>query len=134
MSPDAVETRTLRPFVGMVQSGLGDFSIWMKKLSELYQEKTGVQLFPGTLNVWLETEYNLPDQRIRLEGMEYGGNVSVNIIPCKIFDQPAFVLRTDKNDAGLGDHPRNIVEIAAEVKLRDRFGLKDGDQVEVWLP
>jgi riboflavin kinase, archaea type len=48
----------------MVQSGLGDFSIWMKKLSGLYREKTGVQLFPGTLNVWLETEYNLPDHRI----------------------------------------------------------------------
>ena len=43
--------------------------------------------------------------------------MSVNIIPCKIFDQPAFVLRTDANDAGLGDHPRDIVEIAAGVKL-----------------
>jgi CTP-dependent riboflavin kinase len=58
----------------------------------------------------------------------------VNISPSKIFNQPAFVWRTDKNDAGLGDHPRNIVEIAAAVKLRDRFGLKDGDQVELWLP
>lgn len=70
----------------------------------------------------------------QLEAGEYGGNVSVNIIPCKIFNQPAFVLCTDANDAGLGDHPRNIVEIAAEVKLRDRFGLKDDDQVELWLP
>lgn len=82
----------------------------------------------------LEADYNLPDQRIRLEAREYGWSVSVNIIPCKIFNQLAFVLRTDANEAGLGDHPRNIVEIAAEVKLRDRFGLKDDDQVELWLP
>jgi len=84
--------------------------------------------------VQLEDDYDLHDQRIRLEAREYGGNVSVNIIPCKIFDQPAFVLRTDANDAGLGDHPRDIVEIAAGVKLRDRFDLKDGDQVELWVP
>lgn len=64
----------------------------------------------------------------------YGGSVSLNIIPCKIFDQSAFVLRTDATGAGRGDHPRNIVEVAAEVKLRDRFGLKDDDQVELWLP
>ena len=82
----------------------------------------------------LEDDYDLHDQRIRLEAREYGGNVSVNIIPCKIFDQPAFVLRTDPNDAGLGGHPRDIVEIAAGVKLRDRFDLKDGDQVELWVP
>ena len=88
---------------------MGDFSIWMKVLSEFYREKTGIELFPGTLNVQLEADYNLPDQRIRLEGREYGGNVSVNIIPCKIFNQLAFVLRTDANDAGLGDHPRNVV-------------------------
>jgi riboflavin kinase, archaea type len=129
-----METQPLRPFTGIVQSGMGDFSIWMKVLSAFYRKKTDTQLFPGTLNVQLEVDYNLPDQRIRLEATEYGGNVSVNIIPCKIFDQPAFVLRTDKNDAGLGDHPRNIVEIAAEVKLRDRFCLKDGDRVELWLP
>jgi riboflavin kinase len=134
MSIDAIETRPLRQFIGIVQSGIGNFSIWMNVLSELYREKTGMQLYPGTLNVQLKADYNLPDQRIRLEATEYRGNVSVNIIPCKIFNQPAFVLRTDKNDAGLGDHPRNIVEIAAEVKLRDRFGLKDGDQVELWLP
>lgn len=134
MSLDAIATRPLRPFIGKVQSGMGNFSIWMKVLSEFYREKTGIKLFPGTLNVQLEADYNLPDQRIRLEAREYGGNVSVNIIPCKIFNQPAFVLRTDANDAGLGDHPRNIVEIAAEVKLRDRFGLKDDDQVELWLP
>jgi hypothetical protein len=39
-------TRSLRLFIGRVQSGVGYFSIWMKVLSRFYREKTGVELFP----------------------------------------------------------------------------------------
>ena len=91
-------------------------------------------LFPRTLNVELDAPYDPPAGRIRLDATEYGGTVSVNIVPCRVVDQPAFILRTDKNEAGQGHHPRTIVEIAAEVKLRDRFNLSDGDKVEPWLP
>jgi len=126
--------RPLRQFTGTVRSGLGNFSVWMEKLSDLYRQKTGVTLFPGTLNIELDADYSLPPKRLRLEASEYGGTVSVNIVPCRIFDQPAFILRTDDNEAGKGHHPRNIVEIAAEIKLRNCFNLVDGDTVEVWLP
>ena len=115
---------------GVVASGKCDFSYWMQKLEPYYTQKAGMKLFPGTLNVKLDSDYSLPKNRIRLEKEEYGGTVSVNIVPCKIFGRRAFILRTDGNDSGKGDHPRSIVEIATDVKLRDEYGLKDGDLVE----
>jgi riboflavin kinase, archaea type len=71
---------------------------------------------------------------MRLEAYEYGGTVSVNIVPCRIFDRAAFLLRTDQNERGIGHHSRNIIEIATYVRLRDTYQLKDGNWVEVELP
>jgi riboflavin kinase, archaea type len=116
---------------GKVVSGLGNFSYWIKKYQRIYKEKTGIVLFPGTLNVQLEESYTLPSDVIRLEKEEYGGTVSVSILPCKIFGRKSFILRTDANARGKGDHPKTIIEIATDVKLRDKYSLKDGDLVEV---
>jgi riboflavin kinase, archaea type len=116
---------------GRVVSGMGNFSYWIEKLEEHYRRKTGMRLFPGTLNVELAEPYSLPERVIRLEGAEYGGRVSVNMVPCSIFGRRAFILRTDANEAGEGHHPRTIVEIATDVKLRDHFHLRDGDFVEI---
>jgi len=62
---------------GRVGSGKGDFAQWIAKLGDHYERKTGLRLFPGTLNVHLDEEYRVPTECIRLEGAEYGGNVSV---------------------------------------------------------
>jgi riboflavin kinase len=45
----------------------------------------------------------------------------------------AFLLRTDANEEERGHHPKTIVEIACDVRLRDFFALKDGDLVEIEL-
>ena len=116
---------------GKVVSGRADFGVWIAHLSSLYEQKTGMRLYPGTLNLELPAPYTLPPQVIRLEAREYGGRVSVCIVPCRIFDRPAFLLRTDQNELGAGHHPRNIIEIATDVRLRERYGLQDGDWVEV---
>ena len=116
---------------GVVVSGVGDFSYWIDKLSDHYHRKTGRHLFPGTLNVRLDEPYSMPEGCMRLEKEEYGGTVSVKIAPCSIFGRRAFLLRTDGSDAGFGRHPKTIVEIATDVKLRDAYGLNDGDVVEV---
>jgi riboflavin kinase len=116
---------------GKVVTGMGSFAFWIEKLADHYRRKTGMHLFPGTLNVQLEASYTVPPDALRLEGEEYNGTVSVNIVPCKIFGRPAFILRTDANEQGRGHHPRTIVEIATDIKLRDHFHLQDGDTVEI---
>ena len=126
---------------GRVVTGMGNFSYWIEKLQEHYERKTGMRLFPGTLNLELDEPYSLPGRVIRLEA--YGGTVSVSIVPCSIWVmnrdsnecsigvKSGFILRTDTNEEGRGHHPRTIVEIATDVKLREYFDLSDGDVVEI---
>jgi riboflavin kinase len=124
---------------GRVVSGMGSFSYWIDKLQEHYLAKTGMRFYPGTLNVRLQEPYSLPKRAIRLEASEYGGTVSVSMVPCLIRSsrspsgRPAFLLRTDANEAARGHHPKTVVEIACDVRLRDAFDLKDGDEVEIEL-
>jgi CTP-dependent riboflavin kinase len=57
---------------GKVVSGLGNFSQWIERLSSFYEHKTGMRLYPGTLNLDLPSDYSLPAEGIRLEADEYG--------------------------------------------------------------
>lgn len=119
----------MRVLKGKVVTGAGNFAFWIEKLRDHYLNKTGLQLFPGTLNIGLDAPFDLPQARARLEAAEYGGTVSVNIVPCTIFGRRAVILRTDKADSELPS--RMMIEVACEVKLRDEHGLRDGDVVEV---
>lgn len=114
---------------GRVVTGVGNFGYWIETLREHYRHKTGMVLFPGTLNIKLREPYDLPASRRRLEAAEYGGAVSVNIVPCTILGKKAVILRTDKADSE--EASRTILEVACEVRLRDEFNLQDGDLVEV---
>ena len=116
---------------GIVETGMGDFGHWIARLSSHYEMKTGMCLYPGTLNLRLSKPFNLPKNCSRLEAEEYGGTVSVNSVPCTIFGRQAVILRTDKNDSGEGTHSREIIEIATDIGLRDTYGLRDGDVVSI---
>lgn len=118
--------------IGKVRTGKNDFSYWMKKLSSYYTEKTGMSFFPGTLNVHLvDRKYYLPKNCLRLEKEEYDGTVSVSMVECRILGRKAYILRTDSDTGKHGYSPEQILEIATDVKLRDKFNLRDGDLVEV---
>ena len=119
---------------GRVVSGMGNFSYWIGKLKDHYYRKTEMHLYPGTLNVELDQRFSLPLDVTRLEADEYGGTVSVNLLPCLILGRRGFILRTDANEQGRGHHPKTIVEVASDVKLRDLFQLADGDEVEIEIP
>ena len=119
----------MRVLKGKVVTGVGNFSFWIEKLRDHYLNKTGLRLFPGTLNIQLDAPFELPRERARLEAEEYGGTVSVNIVPCKVFGLAAVILRTDKADSE--PQSRKLIEVACEVKLREQQQLRDGDVVEV---
>ena len=102
--------------VGIVRSGIGDLGQWIAKLADRYENKTGMRLFPGTLNIHLKEEYQVPGSCTRLEARAYGGRVSVSLVPCRIFGRRAFILRTDVNAEGRGHYPRSVIEVAGAVK------------------
>jgi hypothetical protein len=114
---------------GRVTAGIGGHAHWMTIHADLYEAKTGVRLYPGTLNVVLDHSWHVGGRGVRLEPPEYG--VGLSIVPCTINGIDAFILRTDKNDQAEGDHSPNIVEVAATVLLRDSLGLDDGHEVEI---
>lgn len=120
--------------VGRVRTGLGDFAGWMERLAEDYRALLGVALVPGTLNVELDGPWSMPEERLVLEPDPARATVRVFVVPCRIEGVDAFVLRTEANEQGRGDHPSTIVEIAARVHLRTSLGLRDGDPVELELP
>ena len=119
----------MRVLRGKVVTGVGNFAFWIEKLRDHYLNKTGLQLFPGTLNIQLDDPFDLPQERARLEAAEYGGTVSVNIVPCKVFGLAGVILRTDKADSE--PQSRKMIEVACEVKLREQQQLKDGDVIEI---
>jgi riboflavin kinase len=119
----------MRVLKGKLVTGVGNFSFWIEKLQDHYRNKTGMRPFPGTLNVELDEPFDLPRERARLEAEEYGGTVSVSIVPCKVFGRAAVILRTDKADGE--PQSRKIIEVACEVKLREQHQLRDGDVIEV---
>lgn len=116
--------------VGRVTSGLGDLSRWMRRHADAYHRATGHELVPGSLNVELHRAWSLPESpRIRLPPEQVG--VGMNLVPCTLEGLPAFIARTDRNEAGTGHHPQNLIEIVAPVGLRQTLNLDDGDQVEI---
>jgi len=121
----------MRVLRGKFESGTGNFAQWILTLNVHYERKTGLKLFPGTLNVRLSEPYTIPKGCLRLEAREYDDSVDVNIVPCRLLGQRAFILRTDTHELGTGSHPQTVVEIASAVKLRDAYGLSDGDDVSI---
>jgi len=123
---------------GKVVSGEGSYAYWIAKLQPYYRSKTGMTLFPGTLNVRLDHPYILPAECvIRLEKEEYGGLVSVSIVPCRVLARQAFILRPDlRGEVTAHDVAERLatLEVATDVKLRDVHDLKDGDEVAVEVP
>lgn len=114
---------------GRVASGIGDLAHWMSDYADVFEARTGLRLHPGSLNVVLDEPWIAEDASIRLEPPEYG--VSMSIVPCEIEGVSGFIVRTDKNNAGEGDHAPNVIEVAAPVHLRSALGVSDGDEVEV---
>ncbi len=71
---------------GSVVADLGNVAYRMTLLGEIYRQKTGLRLFPGTLNLDLKEPWRVPRAlAIRIEKEEYGGSVSWSLVPCRVF-------------------------------------------------
>lgn len=114
---------------GRVASGQGDLAGWMRRYSSSYEQAVGVRLEPGSLNLVLNEPWVMHSPEARLEASEVG--VGVGLVSCRLNEQPCWVFRTDRNNAGTGHHPLTVVEVVATVHLRSALGLQDGDEVRL---
>ena len=125
---------------GKVQAGFGDASRWLKLFNAAYSDKLGMPVFPGSLNIaldhvfdWFDVRYEA--HRIWFDREEYGGERDILLLPCELvsLDHRKAFLWTPTTAARDRPDPR-VVEIVADVNLRDHFGLQDGDAVEIRVP
>ncbi len=115
---------------GKVTKGMGIAKKFIYMIYESFYNKTGVKLYLGTLNIKLDNPYILNlDYIIKPE--EYGGNFNVQVQKCKILQESAYIIRSEKNIGDKGDYKEDIIEIISDVNFREKYKLKDGDKVEL---
>jgi len=91
----------------------------------------GARLEPGSLNVVLDEPWVMHEPQARLEASEVG--VGIAFVPCRLDSERCWVVRTDRNNAGTGNHPLTVVEVVSTVHLRTALNLQDGDEVTLNL-
>ena len=126
--------------VGRIQAGKGDASRWLSRFNDAYSRKTGMSVFPGSLNVALDTPFDwfapaIEDRTVWFGREEYGGERDILLVPCVLANLNAerAMLWTPTTAARHRSDPW-VVEVIAGVNLRATFGLSDGDAVEIHVP
>lgn len=101
----------------------------MRTYADVYRAETGFDPVPGTLNIALEEPWHMPATARR-----FSAGVTVLIAECVVGGLDAFVIRTEKNERGDGDHPLTLVEVISQTRLRETLALEDGDEILLMLP
>lgn len=130
-SMNNVESQT---YHGQVVSGTGHMSARMSHGSialSLYEKETGVKLIPGSLNIELDHEVDMPSYSKRIVRRDHEGEATIYITPAKVDTLGCFAVRNKLAEDGRGRHSKQIVEIISVHNLREELGLGDGDRVEV---
>ena len=122
---------------GKVQAGLGDAARWLKLFNAAYSEKLGMPVFPGSLNIALDHVFDWFDARYEAHTIWFGREgvprrARHTAAPCELvnLDHRRAFLWTPTTAARDRRDPW-VVEIVADVNLRNHFGLQDGDVVEI---
>lgn len=112
---------------GKVIDGLGNASFWIKKIEDVFQKKEHIKLFHGTLNIELKEEYNLESNWV-IKPEEYGGTQKVYIQKCRVFGSKSYIVRPEQTA-----HKANIIEIISDINFREKYKLKNEDEIEIEL-
>lgn len=129
-----------RKINGIVFSDLGQASSFMALdwVQQALRQRLGFAPFPATLNMRPETREDLQAWeavRSELEGVllpPAGGFCSARLFPVEIY-KPVDVRRARAKGAVIlpevTGYPKDKIEIVAAVRLKDEFGVQDGDQL-----
>jgi len=117
---------------GTIVSGVGqgEYFTQLDWVKSQFKEKLGFDPYPGTLNIKLDKK----NEKIYQDALKKGG---FEIVPpvtdfCLSKSYPVSVgkLKAAVVLPCVSDYPRNIVEIMAPVKIKEKLKVKDGDELE----
>jgi len=113
---------------GRVKSGFGKGKYYIEQYKEKIVNYLGFEPFLGTLNLQIaleERKFLLQKKPILIEEPNH---CNAKCYMIRINNTPAAVIVPD-----LTEHPESIIEIISPHFLREKFDLKDDDQLEVEL-
>ena len=115
---------------GKVIKGFGRAKTFVTMMQQPFFEKYKLNLYPGTLNIKLENEYQLNIEDL-ITSEEYGGMFNVQVQKCELLGIIAYIVRSEKNTKEQGDYKQNVIEIVSDVNFREEYNLKDGDEIQI---
>jgi CTP-dependent riboflavin kinase len=118
-----------KTYNGEVFTGIGVAKTRVAENLEAYKQATGMDLLPGTLNVRLTERFVVPSHGIyippdRIKPIE--SNRGITLIEAVLDDEKVIIMYPDRPI-----YEPNVIEIMAPFNLRNRFRLKDGDEVHI---
>ncbi len=117
---------------GKVVKGIGRARVFVNMMKDIFNQKTNMDLYSGTLNIKLNRPYELkPTDIIKAE--EYGGKYNVQVQECTLLEHKAYIVRSEKNLKEESDYEKNIIEIVSDINFREKYKLKNEDKIEVWV-
>ena len=112
---------------GTVRSGHGDAKQWPPDLKAIYDQASGLDLMPGTLNLELPVPLLIAPFARRL----MWNDQSILMAECHVSEHPCVIIRTETNELTQHRVRNEIVEVASDLWLRKHFDLIDGAAVEL---
>ncbi len=121
---------------GEIVSGFGEGSyyIGLDEYQRQFKEKLGFNPYPGTLDVKLDSDSLRYRRRLEMaEGIKVEGFSTeerdygdVKCFPAKIKEEDAAIVMPYRTS-----HEERVIEMISEVNFREKYGLEDGELVEV---
>ena len=116
-------------YKGKIFSGIGVASERVSQNLDTYKDVSGIDLIPGTLNVRLSKDFEIPKnakyippEKIKPLEKKRG----VTLVPAKIKGEPVVIMVPEKPI-----YEANVIEIMASFQIKVKFCLNDGDEIEI---
>ena len=120
---------------GILVSGLGEGAHFMSMhhYKKEIKEKLGFDAYPGTLNLRVDVkEYDSLENsnKIVIGGFKQGGRIfgGADCYRAKINDEDGAIIVPH-----ISKHEKSIIEFIAPIYLREKFKLKDRDNITIEL-
>lgn len=115
---------------GVLVHGIGAWRPRIERFLEVFRVATGQRLFPGTLNVHLDSPLPIREE-FRILGSEIGEPEQDLLFErCRINGIEAFRLRPFQPATGAGGHGDHILEIVCSLELRPLLAISDRVVIE----
>jgi len=121
----------MKTYHGKIFSGLGVAATRIKVNAGIYKQKCGIDIYPGTLNIRLNENFTIPEKSIYIDAKEIKSTSkkrNLILVPAKFRTEQVIIMVPDPLF-----YDKNIIEVMASENLKEKYSLKDGDEIEVQL-